>query len=262
MPILTLYMTSRVLFLVILLLLMGTYAMGQPGQRQVTQQQLIWYSYNNTLLLHSNWSFGTELHERRFFNPDKHHQFLVRNSIRRKVGEGWEASAGFTYFLQSPNEPDALVRLTIPELRPHLQLNYNQPLGNLTIAHRYRAEKRYFRNASDDRLTNGYNSNYRFRYRVGIEYKLATIRNQPLKLKVNNEVFVNAGKRILYNRFDQNRIYAGVNYAILDNLEFEAAYQHWYQQRRSGYQFYNRHIINLAIYHRIDLSKKSDKEAQ
>ncbi|PVY40496.1 uncharacterized protein DUF2490 [Pontibacter virosus] len=229
---------------------------AQSPAKEVIHQQLVWLSYANTLKFHPKWSLTSEIHERRFINPNRHHQFVLRSQARYALGENWEAVAGFTYFRQSPNDPKATQRLVVPELRPHIQFNYNQPLGRLTITHRYRAEKRFFRNTSNGELAPGYNTNYRFRYRLGIEYRLAEINEQPLKLKLNDEIHVNAGNKIVYNRFDQNRIYAGLSYGVLDNLEVEAGYLHWYQQRAAGNQFYNRHIAQLTISHRIDLTKK------
>jgi opacity protein-like surface antigen len=226
--------------------------------KRVTHQQLVWLNYNNMLQFGPKWTLTTELHERRFIYPGRHHQFVIRNSLRYNLGENWAASAGFTYFLQSPNDPRDIETLVVPELRPHVQLNYNQPLGRFNITHRYRAEKRFFRNVANGALTPGYNSNYRFRYRFGIEYRVAEINDQPLKLKLNDEVMVNAGEEVIYNRFDQNRLYVGVNYAVSKSIEVEAGYINWYQQRKSGNEFYNRHIINFVVNHRIRLGKKSE----
>lgn len=94
-----------------------------------------------------------------------------------------------------------------------------------------------------------------------MEYRLAEFNNQSLKLKVYDELLVNAGKSIVYNRFDHNRIYAGLSYAVLKGIEVEAGYLNWYQQRPAGDQFYNRHILNFAFIHRIDLmNKRNDSE--
>jgi long-subunit fatty acid transport protein len=253
-------MKIRCLCLLVAGMLSTTSTVAQS--KQVTYQQLAWFSYANTIRFHPKWSLTSEIHERRFINPNRHHQFVLRSQTRYALGENWEAVAGFTYFLQSPNDPRATQRLVVPELRPHIQFNYNQPLGRLTITHRYRAEKRFFRNTNNGELAPGYTTNYRFRYRLGIEYRLTDINDQPLKLKVNDELHVNAGKQILYNRFDQNRIYAGLSYALLGNLEVEAGYLNWYQQRSAGDQFYNRHILNVAITHRMDLTNRRKHAAE
>lgn len=234
----------------------ATSGFAQSPGKEVTHQQLVWFSYANTLKFNHKWSLTSEVHERRFVNPNRQHQFLVRAQGRYVLGENWKAETGFMYFLQSPNDPKATERLVVPELRPHIQLSYEQSFGRINMTHRYRAEKRFFRNTSNGELAPGYNTNYRFRYKLGIAYRLTELHDRPLKLEVTDEIHVNAGKKILYNRFDQNRLYAGLSYAILDNLEIAAGYLNWFQQRATGNQFYNRHIVQLAVSHTIDLSDK------
>jgi len=244
----------------IYLAMMGLFAtfslFAQNNGRQVTEQQLVWYAYNNTLELSPKWSLTSEIHERRFRNPDKQHQFQVSSRLNYGLGENWSTSAGFTYFLQSPHDPRATDYLVVPELRPHIQLDYRQPLGRLSIGHRYRVEKRFFRNTADGELADGYTTSYRFSYRLGLEYRVMSIRNQPLKARASDEVLLNAGDRIIYNRFDQNRIYIGLNYAVHKNVNVEAGYLNCFQQRAAGNQFFSRDIISLAVNHKIDLKKK------
>lgn len=233
---------------------------AQSSGKQVTEQQLVWYTYNNTLEISPKWSLTSELHERRFRNPDEQHQFQVSSRLNYSLGNNWSTSAGFTYFLQSPHDPRSTGDLVVPELRPHIQIDYRQPLGRLTIGHRYRIEKRFLRNTADGELADGYTTNYRFRYRLGLEYHVASIYNRPLKVKVSEEVHLNAGKSITYNRFDQNRIYIGLNYTVHKNINVEAGYLNWYQQRASGNQFYSRDIISFTINHKIDLKRKHDAD--
>ena len=244
--------------------MMGLFAasslFAQNAGRQVTEQQLVWFAYNNTLEFSPKWSLTSEIHERRFRKPDEQHQFQVSSRLNYSLGENWSASAGFTYFLQSPHDPRATDDLVVPELRPHLQVDYRQPLGRLSIGHRYRIEKRFFRNTANGELTDGYSTNYRFRYRLGLEYQLASLYNRPLKVKVSDEVHVNAGDKIIYNRFDQNRIYIGLNYAVHKNVNVEAGYLNWFQQRAAGNQFFSRDIISFAINHKINLKKKEEAD--
>ena len=250
------FMSTRGTFLAFLGLFITASLFAQNTGRQVTQQQLIWYAYNNTLEFSQKWSLTTEVHERRFINPDEQHQFQVASRLNHNLGKNWSASAGFIYFLQSPHDPYSKSNLVVPELRPYIQFENKQPLGKFGIGHRYRIEKRFFRNTADGELAEGYNTNYRFRYRLGLEYQLTTINDLPLKVKVSDELHINAGEKITYNWFDQNRIYAGINYAVHKNVNVEAGYLHWFQQRSAGNQFYSRDIINIAINHKIDLKKK------
>lgn len=232
----------------------------QAQEKRITEQDLVWYGYFNTLEVNKNTFVITELDERRFLKPHKQHQFLIRTHLHFRLRNNWNISGGFTYFLQSPHDPSSITNLVIPELRPHLQFDYKQELNNrIQVNHRYRTELRFFRNTKDDHLVSGYNSNWRIRYRIGADFLLIDS-NHPLKLKVSDEIHINVGGRIINNIFDQNRIYAALNYEISPALSIEVGYIYWLQQRASGKDFFSRDIVRFALQHKINLVKKQSEE--
>jgi hypothetical protein len=222
------------------------------AQKKVTEQDLVWYSLASTFNINENWYFQNELHQRHFVNPTAQHQSLIRAHIHRKLGQsGWEISAGACYFLQSPQDPRAKVRLTVPELRPHIEFAYKQKnLEYLTLDHRYRAEARYYHNTNDVRteLEDGYHfENYRLRYRLQATIPFYKINEQQsLRLRFNDEVMINVGSNIVTNVYDQNRLYGGISYVIMPQLEVEAGYFNWFQQNANG-RFVNRNIARFNL---------------
>lgn len=229
---------------------------AQNQTKEVTNQPLVWYGYFNTAEIFPNWFLTTEIQERHFINPDRQHQFLTRGHLHYKLGSGWDVGEGFTYFLQSPQDPGSKSTLVIPELRPHIEFNNKHNIHNLVISHRYKVEVRFFRNTFNGELASGFYSYSRLRYRIGLEYVLFKSKTeQTVKLKISDEIHINAGKNIILNRFDQNRIYIGLSYSPLKNINLEAGYLNWYQQRTSGYQYYKRDIIRITLSHKISLIK-------
>jgi len=225
--------------------------------KNVIHQDLIWATYINTLQFNESHFLVTELHERRFTERYTEHQRIIRSHYHFKLNNNWEVAPGFAYFLQYPHNPKSSSNLIVPELRPFLQINAKQKLNELfSLNHQYIAEWRFFRNSNGLELTDGYNNNFRFRYRIGIDVSLFKSEKHPVKLKIQDEIHINAGKNILYNRFDQNRIYAGLNYELNKNLSIETGYLNWYQQTASGVDFYNRNIIRFSIFQKIDLPNK------
>src|SRR5690606_16536898 len=95
--------------------------------------------------------------------------------------------------------------------------------------------------------------NIRMRYKLEIQYRPIT----NVTFKIYDEVFVNIGKNIGYNVFDQNRIGASIQYMPVHNVGFELGYLNWFQQRASGNNFYNRNIIRLSIHHNINFKSKA-----
>lgn len=64
---------------------------------------------------------------------------------------------------------------------------------------------------------------------------------------------VNFGGEILYSHFDQNRVYVGLEKVLHKNLPIEMGYLHWYQQRNSGKEFFDRNILRLTVLHKMKL---------
>ncbi|WP_339875036.1 DUF2490 domain-containing protein [uncultured Algoriphagus sp.] len=229
------------------------------AQKDVTPQQFIWYGYFLTVPLDENWFVVAEIQERHFVHPFAQHQWSLRSHLHRKLGEsGWEASAGFAAFFQSPNNPNSGLDLVEPELRPHIELAYKQKLGKLTFDHRYRAEARYFHNLNLDEteLADGYFfGGFRIRYRILASYPIWKINEEKsLRLVVGDEIMLQAGKKVIY-AFDQNRLIAGLGINLSSAINMEATYQKWINQRQTG-GYYNRDILRFTVNQRLGMNKK------
>lgn len=230
------------------------------AQKNVTHQNLLWYGVFTTVDIHKKWYFQNEFQQRHFVHPLVQHQFLIRSHIHRLLGDsGWEGSVGMCVFWQSPNDPISTNRLTIPELRPHVEFAYVQKLPTVSLDHRYRAEARFFHNTNSTKteLTEGYSfGNYRFRYRLQATMRLLKLSvSKYLKLKVSNELHVNAGRNITKNIFDQNRFFIGFGLDVAKDATVEVGYMNWYQQKSNG-SFYDRDILRFTVFHKIKARKK------
>ena len=227
------------------------------AQKKITKQQLTWYSFFSSIHINEKWWIHTDIQERHYIKPLAQHQLVLRSSVHRKIKEGWDASVGMCLFLQDPNDPEATVRLRIPELRPHIQLGYSKKYKHVTVIHRYRAEARFFHNINEEGtdLADGYDfSNYRFRYQLQLQIPIWKIsESSSLKLRINDELMINAGRNITKNVFDQNRIYAALALDISPAIGVEVGYMKWFQQRNSGVDFFDRNILRFSFHHKLDL---------
>jgi len=225
------------------------------AQKQVDHQQQVWLGYNNTIKFDSTWSLLSEVQERRFVNPDAQSQFLIRTELHRNLGKGWDIGAGLSYFLQSPGNPESDVQLVVPEIRPDIQFNYRQKFKSWSIEHRYKFEARFLHNVnlSKEELEDGFTfATFRLRYRLGFIVPIFKFNNsQKLTLKAGDEILFNVGKKVVYNFFDQNRIFIGLNWTMSPSFALEMNYINWFQQQSSGVKYYNRDIFRLALYHSL-----------
>jgi hypothetical protein len=226
------------------------------SQKTVINQSLYWLRYNAQLNITKKLYWNNDIEERRFFEHNRHHHLIIHSRLHYKIKKNTEAAAGITYSLQSPHDPDAISRLTVPEIRPVQQLTMVNKLNTrFAIEHRVRVDERFIRKNNGTELLPGYDFNFRFRYRLQANYRINKKENYrtPTVLKLANEVMFNAGRNIVHNKFDQNRIYFSVDQGIKPNVSVELGYIRWYQKRASGVEYFDRDIFRLSIHHKINL---------
>ena len=170
---------------------------------------------------------------------------------RYKWNSNIETGAGFTYISVYTQNPKQDFDFEIPEYRGQQDVTYKFNLKKITLNQRLQVEERFIHNASKTELIDGTTFSWRFRYRLQAEYSFWEKEKQYLKAIVYDEIMLNAGKSIIYNTFDQNRIYAAVQYGINKNISVELGYLKSFQQRPSGVDYFNRDIIRVSIFHKM-----------
>jgi hypothetical protein len=86
--------------------------------KSITNQNLIWYGYFNTLHFSDKLFLTTEFQERHFIRPVAQSQFVTRTHLHVQLSSGWDVAAGMCLFLQGTNDP-LKNAINVPELRPH-----------------------------------------------------------------------------------------------------------------------------------------------
>lgn len=220
------------------------------AQKSVTQQELVWYSFDEQIKLKNNLLVHFLTEERRFMSPSRQHQFFYRGEFYYRFPKNHSIGIGFTHMFQSlPHDDGLQVDVTRPEYRAHVLMKSSTSFEKLKLSNRYVFEWRNFQNVSGTQLVSGFDSNYRIRYRLGIQYEIV---DEKLTVVANNETMFNFGERIGYNRFDQNRSFIGLRYFFTPSLSFRAGYIKWFQQRSTGVDFWNRDIIRFTLFHQLN----------
>ncbi|SHG51653.1 Protein of unknown function [Flavobacterium fluvii] len=240
----------------ILCLLLVCFVSKAQTKKNVDQQSLLWTRYYNLLALNDKWSIHTEFDNRVFISPLEENLFLVRMHGRYKINNNVDLGAGVSYFSVATQVPGNSKDFWTPEYRGQQDISWRQEYNSITLNHRFQVEERFFRNINDEGLQPGTTFNWRFRYRLQGEYSCWKKENQYLKAIVYDELMVNAGKNVVNNTFDQNRIYAGLQYGVNKNIALELGYLKSFQQRLSGDDYFDRDIIRFTLFHKINLHKK------
>ncbi|MES2853947.1 MAG: DUF2490 domain-containing protein [Bacteroidota bacterium] len=225
-------------------------------EKDIDHQSILWTRYNNQLVLNEKWSLHTEFDNRVFLKPVKENLYVIRIQGRYKINEHLEAGIGFAHFSVATQEPEVSYDFKIPEYRGQQDLTWKLNVNKVTLLQRFQAEERFIHNANKESLLPGSTFTWRFRYRLQADYIFWKKENQFLKTILSDEIMFNAGKTIIKNTFDQNRIYAALQYGINKNIALELGYLNSFQRRTNGINYFNRDIIRFSIFHKIKLQKK------
>lgn len=243
----------------LLVLLALGFTTSLHAQKQITHQSQYWIRYYGKYHISHDWETDVEIDDRRFFKDNRQANWVLpRITVIRKLGAGWNIGAGFTYYTTTnPADPEKAATLTVPELRPHEELNYSQKIGKLGIKQRFKLEQRWTHNSTATELTHGYSFKGRFRYQFQLDYRLITSAtgSGSLSAKTSDEILLNLGHSVVNNTFDQNRFYVALNYELSKAFQVELGYMDYFQQRSSGNQYYQRDIARLTIYHSVNFFK-------
>jgi hypothetical protein len=222
-------------------------------EKNIDHQNLLWTRYCNQLELNNKWSVHSEFDNRIFVNPIEQNLFVVRFQGRYKAKEQIELGAGFAYFSVATQDPGIKTGFDVPEYRGQQDISVKQSLGKITLTHRYQMEERFFRNFNKGGLADGTTFFLRFRYRIQGDYTFWKKEQQYLKAIISDEIMINGGNKIIKNTFDQNRIYAALQFGINPSLAAEVGYLNSFQQKASGVDYFDRNIIRISIYHKLKI---------
>lgn len=246
--------TIRIFFL-----LLVSFVSKAQTEKNIDHQSLLWTRYYNLLTINSKWSIHSEFDNRIFLNPTEENLYVLRVQGRYKINSNIDVGVGYAYFSVATQNPEVTNDFKTPEYRGQQDITWKQEFGNFTLNQRFQVEERFIHNASKDELLPGTTFTWRFRYRLQGEYSCWKKENQYLKAIVYDELMINAGESIVHNTFDQNRIYAALQYGINKSIALELGYLKSFQQRASGVDYFDRDIIRFTFYHKIKLKEKHKK---
>lgn len=239
--------------LLIFFFISSNYISNAQIKKRVDHQSLIWTRYYNQLQINDKWSIHSEFDNRVFINPNDQNLFVIRVQGRYKISEEIEVGSGLVYFSVATQDPEVDSGFNKPEYRIQQDLTLKHNWNKILFSQRFQIEERFFQNFDIEGLTSGTTFFWRFRYRIQGDYDFWRKKKKYLKAIVYDELMINAGKEVVNNVFDQNRIYVGLQYGINSSLALELGYLNSFQQRASGVDYFNRNIIRLGIYHKLKI---------
>ncbi|MEJ7643685.1 MAG: DUF2490 domain-containing protein [Chryseolinea sp.] len=239
------------LIIVIVFLLVGFECLAQTKNTETREQT--WFGYFNQTRFTKRSGLWVDLHFRLTNNfLEQKNLSIIRAGYTYYLTDQVSLTAGYAYATQyglSEGQPDA------PEHRPWQQIQWVEKKRGFSMMQGFRVEERFRSQIENNTLSGDYNFNWRFRYGISftIPLKGHEVKAKTPFLLLNDQLLINAGKNILYNYFDQNRLFAGLGYQFTSHLNAQVGYMYAFQQLAAGNSYANIHAIRLFVLHNIDL---------
>lgn len=242
--------------LIIFFLLTTSHLGAQAIEKHIEDREQLWFGYFNQTRFSNRWGMWADLHYRMTDNfVDRPFQFLFRPAVTYYIKDNLRVNVGYAYAHHFPLEGR---RTSRNEHRPWQQIWWNQKYPGLTTLQWIRLEQRFNEKVVNDVEEDGYNYNFRVRYNFSFFLPLKGKEMAPKTpfAAIMNEVFLNFGDKVVYNTFDQNRLFAGFGYQFTSHLNAQLGYMNVYQQEASGSNYFSTHAIRLFVFHSLDLRNK------
>jgi hypothetical protein len=215
--------------------------------------------YFNQTRLTDKFGFWLDVHYRQTDHfVDRPFQFLFRPAVTYLIKDNLRVNVGYTLAEHFPAQG---LKTTRTEHRAWQQIWWNQKYTGFSTLQWLRLEQRFNQKVVADQKEHGYIYTSRVRYNFAF---FIPLRGKEIVAKtpfvaIMNEVFLNFGKNVINNTFDQNRFFAGIGYQFTPHLNAQLGYMNVWQQDASGNNYFNTHAIRLFFFHSLDLRKKSDE---
>lgn len=234
------------------LLAFSTNLMAQE-EKTINRGDQTWYQYYNSIRLSDQWSINSDVSYRvkdGFDDPDHH---LFRTGLTYSMGK-ISFGAGISQF-GFYNEGERILN----EIRPHQEVNAKASYGAVNVKHRLRLEERFIETSDNVAGETQEWFRFRFRYMIMLKIPLAEFSSEKgkkkLSMNLGNEIFINAGKEVVTNIYDQNWLITGINYQINSKYTVSLNYNYIFAATATPDIYNQNDVIWFSFRQHIDLSK-------
>lgn len=257
----TMFMHLHATRTLVMLILFSFAITTLPAQKTVTEDGQTWLAFFNQSRFSERWGLWTDVHFRLkndFVNDPS--TFIFRAGPMYYLTDDVRLTAAYNFINHFPDE--AHKNISQPEHRLMQQVQWFTKIKASRLMQWVRLEERWRQKIkNDDELAEGFNFNWRIRYNFALFLPLTQkgLGAGGLQFLVNDEVMLNFGENIVYNYFDQNRLFLGLVYQNTAHSQFHLGYMNVFQQLAAGNRYREQHAIRLFYFHNFDFRKSVEK---
>lgn len=222
-----------------------------PAEKETRNSTGVWLGFYSKYHFNERWAYYGEYHIRRRNGFEDMGQIYLRFGVNYKVKQFFDVTVGFVnpyYWAKNTSDPN--VDKVVPQYRLWQQAVLATPFDHIMVFHQFRTEQRW---ARDNVKGSPFELTHRFRYKLTTYIPLNKPAFEPhtLFFSFYEEIFFQAGKSIVYNHFEDNRLFAGLGYNLNEVWQVQAGYMYTYRHDGEPYKYENRHIFRISFYHHL-----------
>ncbi len=233
--------------------LLSTQVNAQQTSKQVNQQVQAWLSINSTIRLSDKWGAIADFHVRRNNFVADPSFYFIRFAANYWLKEKVTIAAGYGHLWLAPTKEGWTT--FVNENRIYEQLQMSSSIGKTGILQRFRNEQRWQEIMANDKPTGKLKFTDRVRYLLSFNFPVFGAKSKT-SLVLADEVALNFGSAVVYNTFDQNRIFIGIKHTMSKSWSYDLGYMNVFQQKPNGYQYDMNHTFRWFFYYTPDFRKK------
>jgi len=227
------------------------------NEKEVNDQVQFWTSVNSTLRLSNKFGLMGDFHiKRNDFIKDPEFYFIRFGGVYW-LDDAFSFAGGLAgLWLATETNNDISFAF---EKRIYQQILWRNEIRHVVFMQRIRNEQRWHEVLNEDGSVNRVRFSNRVRFLLS--WNIKVFKNEKLpKLVLSDEILFHFGEEIVYNTFDQNRFFIGVNHKINKIWTLDLGYMLVYQQQYSGYQYDKNSTLRVFFYYTPDFRKNKDHE--
>jgi hypothetical protein len=218
------------------------------SQRKTIHSDQQWIQYYSQFELSKKWIGGFDAGYR--WKDGERFQYIARVGIGYQLNQRFRISSGFATTGNYTNSD-----LTRIEFRPYEEILHSGGGKRILFLQRFRVEERFFKILAQDAIPASHDFNFRFRYQISLSIPIVTLsQSRPdkrISLGISDEVFINAGKEIVYNTFDRNRIVVGPIFHFSKSFSVALSYMMQYTKLNQPATYNWDDVVWLTARHTI-----------
>ncbi|MEP7143859.1 MAG: DUF2490 domain-containing protein [Ferruginibacter sp.] len=245
--------TPRIYCLLIVSLLLHFNGYSQSNTKEINSQSQSWFSVNSTIRLHKKFGMIADIHMRRNNFIKDPGFYFARVGVDYWLKENITLVLGYGQMWVAPSKPNW--NHYAQEHRIYQQIQMTSKIGKVSLLNRLRNEQRWQEKIVNDKFIKSFKFTDRIRYLLSFTIPVFKNPHYP-SLVLSDELAIQFGKEIVYNTFDQNRVFIGIRQPINKSISFDLGYMLLYQQKSSGYQYDKNKTFRWFFYYTPDFRKK------